>query len=99
MGTSFDHLRRGRQRARLVAATLASALAFAFLPTAPAPAAAANDGVMTTLAGLGSQNGGFGGDGGPATSAKIAGPRHLVIGPDGSVYFAHGGNNRVRRIA
>ncbi|GIW41612.1 MAG: hypothetical protein KatS3mg076_2189 [Candidatus Binatia bacterium] len=54
------------------------------------------DGKITTVAGTGVS--GFGGDGGPATSAKISWPSGLTLGPDGSLYFADSGNNRVRKI-
>jgi sugar lactone lactonase YvrE len=54
------------------------------------------DGTITTVAGTG--EGGYSGDGGPATQARIQGPCGLAMGPDGSLYFADRGNNRVRRI-
>jgi YD repeat-containing protein len=55
------------------------------------------DGTYQTVAGTPGTTG-FAGDGGPATSALVAGARGLALGPDGSLYFADSGNNRVRRI-
>ena len=51
-------------------------------------------GIITTVAGPG--NGAFNGDGGPALSAGLDGPRDLTVGADGSIYIA--ATNRVRRV-
>ncbi len=52
------------------------------------------DGVVTTLAGTGSP-----GSAGSTGDAQISYPAGLALAPDGSLYFADSGNNRVRRIA
>ena len=56
----------------------------------------ATTGVLTRIAGGGAA--GFGGDGGPATDAKLNQPRQLVFDKTGALVFADQGNNRVRRI-
>ncbi len=53
-------------------------------------------GTIEALAGTGAK--GFGGDGGPALSAKLSGPRDLEIGPDGDLYVADTDNGAVRAI-
>jgi RHS repeat-associated protein len=54
------------------------------------------DGIITTVAGTGT--GGYSGDGGPATQAKLAYPESVAVGPDGSLYIADASNFRVRRV-
>jgi RHS repeat-associated protein len=54
------------------------------------------NGIITTVAGTGAY--GFSGDGGPATLAQLDEPWGVALGPDGSLYIADKGNNRVRRV-
>lgn len=51
---------------------------------------------VTILAGTGEM--GYGGDGGPATQAKLFWPQGLTLDPQGRVVFADEGNNRIRRL-
>lgn len=44
-------------------------------------------------------NGGFGGDGGPATSARLQHPAGLTLDGAGRLYIADIGNHRVRRVS
>jgi len=55
------------------------------------------DGIMTTVAGSGN-TGGFTGDGGPATEAKLSQPTGIALGPDGSLFIADAANQRIRRV-
>jgi sugar lactone lactonase YvrE len=55
------------------------------------------NGIITTVAGAGG-HGGFSGDGGPATDAKLNRPTGLAIDGAGDLYIADEGNNRVRRV-
>jgi RHS repeat-associated protein len=54
------------------------------------------DGIITTVAGTGL--GGSSGDGGLATQATLNGPTGISVAPDGSLYIADLGANRVRRV-
>ncbi len=54
------------------------------------------NGTITTIAGNGLL--GFTGDGGPATQARIAGPRGLALDPTGNLYIADAVNNRIRKV-
>ena len=53
-------------------------------------------GNLTRIAGRGVA--GFGGDGGPATSARFSAPSDIAIDSRGNIFVADTGNNRVRRI-
>jgi hypothetical protein len=46
-----------------------------------------------------SGNGGYSGDGGAATNAKIGRPKGLLIDPIGNLFIADMYNNRVRKVA
>ena len=54
-------------------------------------------GIITTVAGVGTA--GFSGDGGPATAAQLNLPYGLAVDPNGYLYIADLGNNRVRRVS
>jgi len=51
---------------------------------------------VTTVAGSGTR--GYGGDGGPATAAKLNRPHGICIAPDGSLFVGDSENHRVRRV-
>jgi sugar lactone lactonase YvrE len=55
------------------------------------------DGIITTVVGTGRR--GYGGDGGPATLARLNAPAGVAVGLGDSVYVADTGNNRVRMIS
>ena len=58
----------------------------------------APNGVVTTVAGAGVA--GSTGDGGPATSARPqSADRRVTAAPDGSLYIADSGNNKIRRVS
>lgn len=57
----------------------------------------APDGTHRILAGIGDP--GFSGDGGPANVAKLSSPQGVLALPDGTVWIADSGNNRVRIVA
>ena len=58
------------------------------------------EGVVTTIAGSGPvfSQGGYSGDGGPATEAQFALPRGLALDGSGNLYVADSGNQRIRVI-
>lgn len=55
-------------------------------------------GIITTIV---DSNGarGYGGDGGPAISAKIADPYGICIDKSGNLYFSDGSNHKVRKVS
>ena len=53
-------------------------------------------GTMTTIAGTG--EGGYSGDGGPATKAELNTPAGLALDERGNLYIADGDNHRVRKV-
>jgi streptogramin lyase len=55
-------------------------------------------GTIRTIAGSGPKAKGYGGDGGPATSAKMDRPHGICVGPDGAVYIGDTNNHRVRVV-
>jgi sugar lactone lactonase YvrE len=54
------------------------------------------DGLISTVAGNG--NRGFGGDGGPATSAQLFFPFGIAVDAAGNLYIADSFNNRIRKV-
>jgi sugar lactone lactonase YvrE len=53
-------------------------------------------GALSVVAGSGSQ--GFSGDGEAATTAQLNSPQGIAIGPDGTLYIADTGNQRIRAV-
>jgi sugar lactone lactonase YvrE len=53
-------------------------------------------GVISTVAGNGTH--GFGGDGGPATSAQLDYPRGVAVDAAGNLFIADTGGNRIRKV-
>ncbi|MGH3924205.1 MAG: NHL repeat-containing protein, partial [Pseudonocardiaceae bacterium] len=56
----------------------------------------APSGLITTVAGNGTR--GFFGDGGPAAQAQLFAPGHIHLDPQGNLYIADRGNNRIRQV-
>jgi sugar lactone lactonase YvrE len=62
----------------------------------------ASTGVITRVAGSGpfvGVNGGYSGDGGPATSARLNHPGRVAVDGAGNLYIADVGNHRIRKVA
>jgi sugar lactone lactonase YvrE len=55
-------------------------------------------GLISTIAGMGGTAAGLSGDGGAATSAKLAAPLGVAVDGNGNVYIADTGNGRVRKV-
>lgn len=53
-------------------------------------------GIITTVAGNGVA--GFGGDGGPATSAQLRYPEGVAVDANGNLFIADAHNNRIRKV-
>ena len=53
-------------------------------------------GTITTVAGTGER--GFGGDGGPATAARLTFPRGVAVDSAGNLYIVDRGNHRIRKV-
>lgn len=61
----------------------------------------AQTGIITTVAGSGPTdpwNGGFSGDGGPATEARLNSPEDVIVDASGNLLIADTGNHRIRRV-
>jgi len=57
-----------------------------------------SNGVQTTVAGQGGHPG-YGGDGGPATSALLNEPKGVTVDSAGNLFIADEGNNRIRVVS
>jgi RHS repeat-associated protein len=55
-------------------------------------------GVISTFAGSGALSCAYGGDNGFATLARLCYPGSIAVDRDGSVFFADGGNHRIRKV-
>lgn len=55
------------------------------------------DGIIHTIGGTG--EGGYSGDGGPATEAKINAPSAIALDKEGAIYIADFSNHRIRKIS
>src|SRR5207249_1034730 len=55
------------------------------------------DGTITTVAGNGTR--GYGGDGGPATSASFNIPKAVVVDSQGNLFIVDTDNNRIRKVS
>ena len=55
-------------------------------------------GVISTVAGSGPQSGGFGGDGGAGTKARMDRPHGICLDPSGAIFIGDTLNHRVRQV-
>ena len=53
-------------------------------------------GTISTVAGVGDSR--FGGDGGPATRARLNNPTNVAVDSSGNLYIADSDNNRIRKV-
>jgi sugar lactone lactonase YvrE len=56
-------------------------------------------GTITTVAGTPQVGGGYSGDGGPATNAKLNYPQDLKVDSAGNIYIADTNNHRIRKVS
>ena len=56
------------------------------------------NGIITTVAGINSYVSGYGGDGGPATEAKLYRPAGVIADDFGNLFIADTGNNCIRKV-
>jgi sugar lactone lactonase YvrE len=54
--------------------------------------------IITTVAGVGSPQGSFSGDGGPATNAVLGFPSGVALDAEGNLLIADTDNNRIRKV-
>ena len=57
----------------------------------------ASDGIISTVAGIGTQ--GYSGDGDQATKAQLGSPYSVAVDPVGNIYIADYSNSRIRKVA
>lgn len=57
------------------------------------------NGTVTTVAGLGRDEAGYSGDGGPAAEARLNYPKGIAIDRDGNLYISDAGNNVIRKVS
>jgi sugar lactone lactonase YvrE len=55
-------------------------------------------GIMTTVAGSGGNQGGYSGDGGPASNALVNAPQGIAVDGSGNLYVADSGNDSIRML-
>ncbi|HTQ80907.1 MAG TPA: hypothetical protein VMM92_12995, partial [Thermoanaerobaculia bacterium] len=75
-------------------ASLISGVCLCLLTASVSPAQ-----IITTVAGTATGTGGYGGDGGPATSAQLYGPHGVAVSATGDIYIADTVNNCVRKVS
>ncbi|HLY17946.1 MAG TPA: IPT/TIG domain-containing protein [Bryobacteraceae bacterium] len=83
-------------RLRTAFVSIGGLAAFAVFGRQPLCFAQGATGTINTIAGNGDL--GFGGDGGPAISAKISAPDGLALDKSGNLFIVDNGNNRIRKV-